>query len=190
MSRPVAHGQDNDVCDSTRCCCPVQPDVGPRCWSLESRKSLREGRDGSSVSFNPGHGTPAPWGESESESHPLCHPTSCPRSRHTGKPPPGTAGCSPSLRGPSSLSARHLMAGVRPQLCALPRAGDERFPARGTAGDKPWQHAPRQLAVSGSQPGEGTACGKSCGGATLAQPVQSTPTDRTHWLNPSSSRLS
>lgn len=25
-------------------------------------------------------------GELESESHPLCHPTSCPHSRHTGRP--------------------------------------------------------------------------------------------------------
>lgn len=53
-----------------------------------------------------------------------------------GKAPPGTAGpgCSPSLRGPSSLSARHLMAGVRPELCALPRVGMKGFHARAWQG--------------------------------------------------------
>lgn len=52
-------------------------------WSFQLES--RAGRDGRSVSFNPGHDIPAPWGNWRA-SHILCvTPTSCPHSRHAGK---------------------------------------------------------------------------------------------------------
>lgn len=50
--------------------------MGREGWSLQLES--REEGDGRTASFNPGRDIPAPWGELESESYPLCHSTSCP----------------------------------------------------------------------------------------------------------------
>lgn len=74
-------------------------------------------------------------------------------------------------------------------LCSA-TCGDEGFPCQGMAGTSHGSMHPTSSLSVGCSQRRARPLGKSCGGATLAQPAQSTPTARTHRLNPSPSRLS
>lgn len=104
----MAHEQkENSICDSTGCCCSVQADRGAMPAGHSNCRTERDGMG--EVSPLTLATTFLLLGENwESESHPLCHPTSCPHSRREGKLSKGnyhpSPHHSPGLQCPSSLS--------------------------------------------------------------------------------------